>query len=51
MEDLGDGVFRVVFIDQGYVLVRQRANSTMAVEGLVGGVEQDPDGRSTPPAG
>ena len=49
VEDLGDGVFRVVFIDQGYVLVKQRPNSTMAVEGLVGGVEQDPDGRSTPP--
>jgi hypothetical protein len=31
--------------------VRKRSNSTMAVEGIVGGVEQDPDGRSTPPAG
>jgi hypothetical protein len=51
VEDLGDGLFRVVFIDQGYVLVRQRENTTMAVEGLVGGVSQDPDGRSTPPAG
>ena len=51
VEDLGDGVFRVVFIDQGYVLVKQRPNSTMAVEGLVGGLEQDPDGRSTPPPG
>ena len=52
VEDIGDGVFRVVFIDQGYVLVKKRTNTTMAVEGLVGGLgEQDPDGRSTPPAG
>ncbi|KRE95078.1 hypothetical protein ASG76_05150 [Nocardioides sp. Soil774] len=51
VEDLGDGLFRVVFVDQGYVLVRQRDNTTMAVEGLVGGVEQDPDGKATPPPG
>ena len=51
VEDLGDGQFRVVFINQGYVLVTKRTNTTMAIEGLVGGVEQDPDGRSSPPAG
>ncbi|WP_165807162.1 serine/threonine-protein kinase [Nocardioides currus] len=52
VEDIGDGVFRVVFVDQGYVLVSKRSNSTMKVEGLVGGLgEQDPDGKSTPPAG
>ncbi|MBA3780804.1 MAG: serine/threonine protein kinase [Nocardioides sp.] len=48
VEDLGDGQFRVVFIGQGYVLVRKRTNTTMVIEGLVGHVEQDPDGRSTP---
>jgi hypothetical protein len=41
VEDLGDGVFRVVFVKQGYVLVRQRENSTMAVEGLIGGISGD----------
>jgi hypothetical protein len=51
VEDLGDGLFRVVFVNQGYVVVKKRENTTMAIEGLVGGLgDQDPDGRSTPPA-